>query len=140
MVFENGVKNIQAAAYNGARTVPSMCQQITMIGHNPGHSTTSMTIVLRRDWYKKNYIRERGSYIESEDGFLTMPLSLTKWVLLQQSGAEGGSYGHKHTQYFCKGQRTAKDHSREKGQFMDSAVKQRAEERVTIQKIINFAF
>ena len=58
-------------------------------------------------------LRERGSYIESEDGFLTMPLSLTKWVLLQQSGAEGGSYGHKHTQYFCKGQRTAKDHSRE---------------------------
>ena len=23
MVFENGVKNIQAAAYNGARTVPT---------------------------------------------------------------------------------------------------------------------
>ena len=25
MVFENGVKNIQAAAYNGARTVHGMC-------------------------------------------------------------------------------------------------------------------
>ena len=70
--------------------------------------TTSLTVLpVRKE------LRERGSYIESEDGFLTMPLSLTKWVLLQQSGAEGGSYGHKHTQYFCKGQRTAKDHSRE---------------------------
>ena len=62
-----------------------------------------MTIVLRRDWYEKNYAKEGATYIESEDGFLTMPLSLTKWVLLQQSRAEGGSYGHKHTQYFCKG-------------------------------------
>ena len=25
MVFENGVKNIQATAYNGARTVQGMC-------------------------------------------------------------------------------------------------------------------
>ena len=37
----------------------------------------------------------------------------TKWVLQQQSGAEGESYGHKHSKYFCKDQRTAKDHSRE---------------------------
>ena len=38
MVFENGVKNIQAAAYNGARTVPSLCKEFIVMRHNIGHS------------------------------------------------------------------------------------------------------
>jgi hypothetical protein len=39
MVFENGVKNIQAAAYNGARTVPSLCKEFIVMRHNIGHSS-----------------------------------------------------------------------------------------------------
>ena len=41
MVFGNGVKNIQAAAYNGARVVLSMC------------GTSSLYFELRIDWLCK---------------------------------------------------------------------------------------
>ena len=34
MVFENGVKNIQAAAYNGARTVYTLAFKIFLGGQN----------------------------------------------------------------------------------------------------------
>ena len=51
MVYKNGVKHIQATAYNGARTVHSMVQtSVRRLGVRRAHRVTSLpTLWIKRD-------------------------------------------------------------------------------------------
>ena len=69
MVFENGVKNIQAAAYNGARSVITIrCKDSNAnLGFGPiARSTRLLSINLYKLYFLKKYINDKDILTATE--------------------------------------------------------------------------
>ena len=74
MVFENGVKNIQAAAYNGARSVITIrCKDSNAnLGFGPiARSTRLLSINLYKLYFLKKYINDKDILTATERRFLS---------------------------------------------------------------------